>query len=282
MWYIYKTTNLVNGKFYIGKHSPKKGVVDMEYLGSGKLLWNAINKYGKENFVQEIIEFTNSEEENCEREIYWIEKLDARNRQIAYNIAKGGKQRPFSSETNKKLCLRQWQNMTPEQRKERIDKMIAGVRRPEVRLDIGEKAKKWHESKTEQQHEAWKQKLSKPKCSNENYKGERNSMYGRSVKDIWIEKHGLEKAEEMWKEYRQKLQNSSPAYVGTAPNVKLQQQSPYWKEYQKSKAILQGIKVRYKRGKMKEHEYNDQLENAIRIKDELKELVNLTKGDKND
>lgn len=30
-------------------------------------------------------------------------------------------------------------------------------------------------------------------------KGKLNAMYGKSVKDIWIEKHGKEKAEEMWK-----------------------------------------------------------------------------------
>ena len=43
---IYKTTNLVNGKIYIGKdkyNNPK-------YLGSGKILKLAINKYGKGNF----------------------------------------------------------------------------------------------------------------------------------------------------------------------------------------------------------------------------------------
>ena len=43
---IYKTTNLVNGKIYIGKDSKN----NPNYLGSGNLLKKALIKYGKENF----------------------------------------------------------------------------------------------------------------------------------------------------------------------------------------------------------------------------------------
>jgi hypothetical protein len=45
--YIYKTTNLINGKIYIGQH---KGCLSSHYIGSGKLIRWAINKYGKRNF----------------------------------------------------------------------------------------------------------------------------------------------------------------------------------------------------------------------------------------
>ena len=56
--YIYLTTNLVNGRKYIGKRiSP---VFDIKYNGSGTLLKKAINKYGKENFKTEIIESVNN------------------------------------------------------------------------------------------------------------------------------------------------------------------------------------------------------------------------------
>ena len=86
-YYIYKITNLVNGKIYIGKHSQKIQNKDT-YFGSGVLLNKAINKYGKENFKKEIIE--NCTKENLsEKEIYWINKFDCFVPN-GYNLAKGG------------------------------------------------------------------------------------------------------------------------------------------------------------------------------------------------
>jgi len=78
---IYKTTNLINGKFYIGQDSKN----DPTYLGSGKLLNRAIKKYGRENFVKEILIECDNKDELNQQEIFLISKLKP-----IYNIAKGG------------------------------------------------------------------------------------------------------------------------------------------------------------------------------------------------
>ena len=90
MYYIYKATNKVNGKFYIGRC--KGPIREREY----KHWWyatnkntnvpfsNALRKYGRNNFNWTIVEETR-EENNGEREIYWIDKLKPE-----YNATLGG------------------------------------------------------------------------------------------------------------------------------------------------------------------------------------------------
>jgi group I intron endonuclease len=83
---IYKATNLINGKIYIGKdkHNNKK------YYGSGLLLKEAIKKYGIENFKKEIIEECDSIELLNEREKFWIQSFNSTDIEIGYNISDGG------------------------------------------------------------------------------------------------------------------------------------------------------------------------------------------------
>jgi hypothetical protein len=67
---VYKTTNLLNGKYYIGKHSTNH--VNDEYLGSGKYLWSSINKYGIDNFRKKVLYIFFNEQEAFEREVYLL------------------------------------------------------------------------------------------------------------------------------------------------------------------------------------------------------------------
>ena len=83
---IYKTINLVNGKFYIGQTITNNPY----YFGSGIYLVRAIKKYGKKNFKREIIQYCNSLKHLNEREQYWIKKLKSQDRNIGYNIENGG------------------------------------------------------------------------------------------------------------------------------------------------------------------------------------------------
>lgn len=52
---VYKTTNLINGRYYIGVHKTKN--LNDGYLGSGKILLQAVEKNGKENFYREVLKF---------------------------------------------------------------------------------------------------------------------------------------------------------------------------------------------------------------------------------
>lgn len=83
---IYKITNQVNSKIYIGQDKHNNPV----YLGSGKILHLAFQKHGIENFNKEIIEECESKEHLDEREKYWINFYNSTDRNIGYNIALGG------------------------------------------------------------------------------------------------------------------------------------------------------------------------------------------------
>lgn len=64
--FIYKTTNTLTGRYYLGMHSTND--LNDGYLGSGTLLRRSINKHGKENHLIEILEFVSSREELAARE----------------------------------------------------------------------------------------------------------------------------------------------------------------------------------------------------------------------
>lgn len=88
MGLIYLITNKINGKKYIGKqlHENKKN-----YLGSGTVMKKAIKKYGKENFMKEILcSGIDSEETLAKTEIEYLIKYDAKNSEDFYNLIIGG------------------------------------------------------------------------------------------------------------------------------------------------------------------------------------------------
>lgn len=87
-YFLYKTTNLLNGKFYIGVHSTDN--LNDGYLGSGKILRYSIKKYGIENFKIEKLEFFEDKEKLYEREKEIVNDNLLKN-PLCMNLGLGGK-----------------------------------------------------------------------------------------------------------------------------------------------------------------------------------------------
>ena len=80
---IYKITNKINGKTYIGKHQTTD--LNDGYMGSGKLLKKVIEKYGLENFTKEILFDFNNEAEMNSKEAELVVVSEE-----TYNLCPGG------------------------------------------------------------------------------------------------------------------------------------------------------------------------------------------------
>lgn len=85
LYILYKTTNLINGKIYIGVHQTDD--INDRYLGSGFLLKDSIKKHGRKNFKREILEYFPSKEEMYKKESEivteeFIKRPDVYNRRL--------------------------------------------------------------------------------------------------------------------------------------------------------------------------------------------------------
>lgn len=104
--FVYKITNIVDGKFYIGKTQKTLEERFKRHLirKSSPKLMAAISKYGKENFKIELIDKATSKEELNTKEKYWIEKLMAI--ENGYNLTYGGDGGIPTAETIEKIRVK--------------------------------------------------------------------------------------------------------------------------------------------------------------------------------
>jgi hypothetical protein len=94
---IYLTTNTINGKVYVGYHYTKNP--NDSYLGSGKLILRAINKYGKSAFIKTILALFETKDSAEAFEAFIVDKpFTLRN--DTYNINIGGNVRVSYGENN--------------------------------------------------------------------------------------------------------------------------------------------------------------------------------------
>lgn len=108
-WCVYSHTNLINGKKYIGITSKipehRWGHNGSGYIGC-TYFFNAINKYGWDNFSHEILYDGLSEEEAKNKEIELIKKYKTNDENYGYNLTAGGDGslgREVSDETKQKI-----------------------------------------------------------------------------------------------------------------------------------------------------------------------------------
>lgn len=96
---IYKITNKINGKIYIGQKS-YNDIPSMEnYYGGGIIIKTAVKRYGRKNFTREILYSRIISQDTADAmEIWAIEKYKPE-----YNIAKGGKGKGLTDETKQKI-----------------------------------------------------------------------------------------------------------------------------------------------------------------------------------
>jgi group I intron endonuclease len=180
--FIYKTTNLINNRYYIGLHSTND--LDDGYLGSGTYIRRAIKKHGKKNFKREILEFCKSRKDVILREKELVTLLEVGDYECM-NMIQGGQSAEIITHTEE--TRRKISNALKGRKvtwADKISKSNTGkTRSKEVRKkysDIAknrtfseETRKRMSESNRGYQSQESKQKISK---SN---KGENNGMFGK-------------------------------------------------------------------------------------------------------
>ena len=196
MYEIYLTTNLINGKKYIGQHKITKQYD--YYLGSGKILKDAINKYGRNNFKKEQLALCDTQEEANEQEKYFIKKYNAVENEEFYNLAEGGQEGAGF------LYFRQQLEQNPEQKKSFEEKRIKALKQWqqehfEEMSQIGkkniEKCLQWekeHQEEMKKIHEQYKEEnsLRLKKWAQENpEQAEQNRKKGTEALRKWAQEH---------------------------------------------------------------------------------------------
>jgi len=127
--FTYKTTNLINQKYYYGCHSTDEPITD-GYIGSGKILYRAIEKYGIENFRCDWIENYRTKEEMFLAEKDILTQKIVEDRQC-YNLRPGGSGggiigRKITEETRKRMSIAQKGISCSEEAKRKLSEIKTG------------------------------------------------------------------------------------------------------------------------------------------------------------
>lgn len=140
---VYKITNKINNKIYIGITNQGSGARYRHHwyesrIGEPAPIHRAMAKYGEENFTLEIIDFADTYEELKEKEKYYIKLYDSMNREVGYNLTEGGDGtfgRLHSDDTKEKIRQKALGRKASEETKKKMSEARKGRK-------ISEKVKK--------------------------------------------------------------------------------------------------------------------------------------------
>lgn len=172
MFKIYKITNIINNKFYIGYTKlslAKRWKLHTNNSSSKMLIFRAIQKYGKENFTIELLEEHNTKAEAIAREIYLIEQM-----QPDYNVHSGGTGGPMYGPMNGmygKKHTDEWKKNKSKQMSGKYNPMFGKTHSDEVRKLLSElKRGKPNHNKGKKMSAEQKEKLKIPKTEDHKQK----------------------------------------------------------------------------------------------------------------
>lgn len=131
---VYKITNKVTGKIYIGITNQGSGARYRHHwyesrIGEPSPIHKSMAKYGEENFTLEVIDFAETYEELKEKEKLWIKKFNSNDRKIGYNLTEGGDGtfgRIHSDETKEKIRQKAIGRKLSEETKKKMSEIRTG------------------------------------------------------------------------------------------------------------------------------------------------------------
>lgn len=167
-WCIYIHTNKINGKKYIGQtcQTPEKRWRNGLGYQKNPYFYNAIQKYGWENFEHEIIASNLTLDEANKLEEFYIKKFNTMDNINGYNMQSGGQNKTHIEETKEKIRIAHLGKHVSEETKAKLRAKNIGENNPHYGHNRSEETKR---------------KISDAQI------GEKNHMFGTHRSEEWKE-----------------------------------------------------------------------------------------------
>ncbi len=188
---IYKITNTINGKIYIGQTIQSLKARKRDHRNkvtrlSNLYLYRAFNKYGFESFEWEVLDQAESKHELDEKERFYIKQFRATHRKYGYNMTFGGEGGIQTEEVRQRIGASNKGRIKSESERKKLSKSLKGKY-------MGEKASWWGRKHTDVE----KRKMSEAQL------GSKNHMYGKKAsKETRLKKSIAIQGEKHWNHKR--------------------------------------------------------------------------------